>query len=130
MFSTQATRLCLALRGVARLPPLDAKRIDGVLRAAGRYALMVHSSSSMTPTVIADRGARVVQAMGQACHCSQLLSVPSAVGRRSTQPAVSEPRLSVLAMCLLNSEILDNGHGIGGRADDVGISRQIDVPAI
>nr|XP_036581443.1 uncharacterized protein CTRU02_08493 [Colletotrichum truncatum]KAF6789794.1 hypothetical protein CTRU02_08493 [Colletotrichum truncatum] len=53
-FSEQATRLCLALRGMVRQLSLDLKMIDGVLRAAGKYTLLIHNSISMTPTIIAD----------------------------------------------------------------------------
>ena len=36
----------------------DLSRIESVLRATGRYALMLRESSAMTPTVIADIEAR------------------------------------------------------------------------
>nr|XP_036584417.1 ATP-dependent DNA helicase [Colletotrichum truncatum]KAF6793935.1 ATP-dependent DNA helicase [Colletotrichum truncatum] len=111
MFSVQATRLCLALREVAGLPPLDVKRIDGVLRAAGRYALMVHSSSSMTATVIADIEARGLSKpwdrLAIVANCCQypVRLDGGALSRRGRSPS-----LSVLAVCLLNGEILDNGN--------------------
>jgi hypothetical protein len=120
MFSTQATRLCLALRGLAGLPPLDAKRIDGVLRAAGRYALIVQSSSSMTPLVIADietRGlSKLWDRLGIIANCCQY-SVRLNSGALSRQGRSLS--LSVLAMCLLNGEILDNGNNEMASVDEL-----------
>lgn len=110
MFSKQATRLCLALDRVAGLPLPDTKRVDGVLRAAGRYALMVHSSSSMTPTVIADIEARGLSKpwdrLAIIANCCQyrVRLDGGELSRRGLSPS-----LSVLAMCLLNGEILNNG---------------------
>ncbi|KAK1975348.1 hypothetical protein LZ30DRAFT_764297 [Colletotrichum cereale] len=96
MFSTQATRLCLALRGVTGLPSLGMNRIDGVLRAAGRYTLMVHSSRSMTPTVIADI---------EAPNCCQY---PVRLDGGALSRQGRSLSLSVLAICLLNGKILNN----------------------
>ncbi|KAI7908960.1 hypothetical protein M0657_012049 [Pyricularia oryzae] len=53
-FSAQATRLCLALRAVTWLAPLDIEHIDRVIRAAGKYSLTVRNSDSITPTIFAD----------------------------------------------------------------------------
>ncbi|KFH40309.1 hypothetical protein ACRE_090290 [Hapsidospora chrysogenum ATCC 11550] len=112
-FSTQATRLCLALRRLAELPRLDTKRVEGVLRAAGRYKLMVHGSSPMTPIVIADIEARGLSKpwdrlaiVANCCQYSLRLD-GGALSRRGRSPS-----LSVLAMCLLNGEILDNSNNM------------------
>ncbi|KAJ0362690.1 hypothetical protein COL26b_013257 [Colletotrichum chrysophilum] len=111
MFSTQATRLCLALRGLAGLSPPDAKRIDGVLRAAGRYGLTVHSSSSMTPTVIDDIEARELSKpwdrLAIIANCCQY---PVRLDGGALSRQGQSLSLSVLAMCLLNGEILNNGN--------------------
>jgi hypothetical protein len=111
MFSTQATRLCLALRGVAGLPPLDAKQVDGVLRAAGRYALMIHSSSSMTPMVIADIEARgLSKPWDRLAIVANCCRYPVRLDSGALSREHCSPSLSVLAMCLLNGEILNNGN--------------------
>jgi hypothetical protein len=110
-FSTEATRLCLALRAIACLHLLDIQRIDGVLKAAGRYRLMLHESSRMTPIVIADLEARKLSKpwdrLAITANCCQYAI-------RLDGEALSQQRcslsLSVLAMCLLNGEILDNGN--------------------
>lgn len=57
-FSTQVTRLCLALCRVTGLTPLDLQQIDYVLRAARRYTLILDGSTSIITTVIADIEAR------------------------------------------------------------------------
>lgn len=89
---------------------------------------MVHSSSSMTSTVIADIEARgLSKPWDRLANCCQY---PVRLDGGALSRQCRSLSLSVLAMCLLNSEILDNGQGIGGRADDVGISQQNDVPAI
>ncbi|KAK2036159.1 hypothetical protein LZ31DRAFT_254661 [Colletotrichum somersetense] len=110
-FSVQATGLCLALRSMPGLLPQDAKRIDGVLRAAGRYRLMLRDSSSMTPTVIADIEARGLSKpwdrLAIVANCCQY---PVRLDGGSLSRQGQSPSLSVLAMCLLNGEILDNGN--------------------
>ncbi|RYP66846.1 hypothetical protein DL771_007568 [Monosporascus sp. 5C6A] len=109
-FSTEATRLCLALRRAAReLPSDDICWIDDVLRAAGRYVVMLHESSAMTPTVIAD-----IEARGLSKPWDRLAIVANCCQYpvRLDDEVLSRQRrslsLSVLAMCLLNGEILDN----------------------
>ncbi|KAL8372203.1 hypothetical protein RB595_001816 [Gaeumannomyces hyphopodioides] len=110
-FSTQATRLCLALRAEAGLSPLEVERIDRVLQAAGRYALILRGSNSMTPTVIADIETRGLSKpwdrLAIVANCCQY-RVRLDGGALSQQ--CCSPSLSVLAMSLLNGEILDNGN--------------------
>ncbi|TLS21315.1 uncharacterized protein PpBr36_10400 [Pyricularia pennisetigena] len=113
-FSTETTRLCLALRAVTWLAPSDIERIEFVIRAAGRYSLTVRSSDSMTPTVIADVEARGLskpwdrlEIVANCCRYPVRLD-----GKVLSQQRCS-PSLSVLAMSLLNGEILKNDdHGI------------------
>jgi hypothetical protein len=110
-FSTKATRLCLVLRAIAGLRPLDMQHIDGVLKATGRYRLMLHESSCMTPIVIADIEARKLSKpwdrLALIANCCQYAI-------RLDGEALSQRRcslsLSVLAMCLLNGEIVNNGN--------------------
>lgn len=111
-FSTEATRLCLALNAVAgKLQPGDLCRIDGVLRAAGRYALLLPESSAMTPTVMTDIEARGLEKpwdrlaiLANCCQYSVRLD-DEALRRQSRSLS-----LSMLAMCLLNGEILNNNN--------------------
>ena len=109
-FSTEATRLCLALRKMeGELQPKDMCWIDGVLRAAGRYAIMLHGSSLMTPTVVADIEGRGLSKpwdrLPIIANCCQFSVRLDSGALRRQHRSLS---LSVLAMCLLNGEILDN----------------------
>ncbi len=111
-FSEQATRLYLELQKAARLLSQDdVYRIDSVLRATGRYVLMLHELSAMTPTVITD-----IEARGMADSWDRLAIVANCCqySIRLDRNALIQQRrslsLSILAMCLLNGEILNNGH--------------------
>lgn len=111
-FSEEATRLCLALRKAGNLLlPADVGKIDNVLRAAGRYSLMLGTSDAMTPTVMADIEARGLSEpwdrlaiLANCCKYALRLDV------KALQRQGRSLSLSVLAMCSLNGEILDNGH--------------------
>ncbi|KFA66573.1 hypothetical protein S40285_09590, partial [Stachybotrys chlorohalonatus IBT 40285] len=109
-FSTEATRLCMALRNVAgKLPSGEIYWIDNVLRAAGRYRVMLPTSSAMTPAVIADIEARELSLpwdrLAIIANCCQYSVRLDDEALRRQRRSLS---LSVLAMCLLNGEILDN----------------------
>jgi hypothetical protein len=106
----QATRLCLALRGTAEeMLPEDMSGINDVLRAAGRYVDMLRESNAMTPTVVADIEARDLDVLwdrlaiiGNCCQYRIRLDVTSLCQQHHSLS------LSVLALCLLNGEILKN----------------------
>lgn len=109
-FSKQATRLCLALRRVEnKLSPNEVCWIDGVLRAAGRYALVLPESSAMTPTVVADIEARGLtkpwDRLAILANCCQYSVRLDGEALRQQNHSLS---LSILAMSLLNGEILNN----------------------
>ncbi|KAM3449436.1 hypothetical protein MY3296_006901 [Beauveria thailandica] len=111
-FCTEATRLCLALRSNIGLPRDDIRLISGVLRAAGRYTAILPENSAMTWTIIADIEARGLSKpwdrlaiVANCCQYSVRLDGEAlSLQRRSLS-------LSLLAMCLLNGEILDNNDG-------------------
>lgn len=109
-FSTEATRLCLALRGAGvELRPDDVRRIDDVLRAATRYTAVLHESSTMTPAVVTDIEARGLSKpwdrLAILANCCQY---PVRLDCEALSKQYHSLSLSVLAMCLLNGEILDN----------------------
>ncbi|KAH0598276.1 hypothetical protein MHUMG1_03573 [Metarhizium humberi] len=108
-FSMQATILCRAARSSGVLLPGDGGRIDEVLRAAGRYTVLLSKSSVMTPRVIADIEARGLSKpwdrLGIVANCCQYSLRLDGDVLRGQRRSLS---LSVLAMCLLNGEILDN----------------------
>ncbi|EFZ04529.2 hypothetical protein MAA_01603 [Metarhizium robertsii ARSEF 23] len=111
-FSAQVTQLCLAIRGAAESMRLnDLRRIDNILQAAGRYALILPESSCMTPTVIADIETRGLtqpwDRLALIANCCQYpVRLDSEVLCRRSQSL----SLSILAMCLLNGEILNNSN--------------------
>ncbi|GFP54313.1 hypothetical protein TASIC1_0003069100 [Trichoderma asperellum] len=113
-FSTEATRLCLALDGV-NLSPDDKRRIEHVKRAAGRYTELLPESSAMTPIVVTD-----IEARGLSKPWDRLAIVANCCQytMRLDYEALSKQgyslSLSVLAMCLLNGEILDNSDSSSG----------------
>lgn len=108
-FCTEATRLCLALRKSRALPEDDIRRIDGVLQAAGRYTTILPEATAMTSIVITDLEARGLSKpwdrLAIAANCCQYSVRLDGEALRYQRCSLS---LSLLAMCLLNGEILDN----------------------
>jgi hypothetical protein len=117
-FSEEATRLCLALLETAQPP--DEQRIHKVLRAAGKYSLTLPGSSSMTPTVISDVEARgLSKPWDRLAIVANCCRYPVRLDGGALSRQRCSPSLSVLAMCLLNGEILDNGNDNGVRAAEL-----------
>ncbi|KAL8337121.1 hypothetical protein RB601_008572 [Gaeumannomyces tritici] len=116
-FSEQATLLCQALRGVAVHPTADQTRqIADVERAAGRYQLLVPKSSSMTPRVLADVESRKLsQPWDRLAIVANCCRYPVRLNTEALSQRNHSISLSLLAMCLLNGEILDDD----GDDDDV-----------
>jgi len=111
-FFEQATRLCLALHDwTARRSPRVEHEIQGVLWAAGRYNVILPRLASMTPIIVADVEARELGkpwdrlAIVANC-CRYSIRLNSAKLKKEGQSL----SLSMLAMCLLNGEILNNAH--------------------
>ncbi|EHK20856.1 uncharacterized protein TRIVIDRAFT_69673 [Trichoderma virens Gv29-8] len=109
-FSTQATRLCLALRSrEVELPPDDVCRINDVLRAAGRYKEVLHESSAMTPTIITDIEARgLLKPWDRLAILANCCQYPVRLDCEALSKQRHSLSLSMMVMCLLNGEILDN----------------------
>lgn len=108
-FSIQATWLCLKLeKADKQLSQEDTSRINSVLQATGRYNLILDESSAMTPRIIADIEARGMEQpsdrlaiVANCCQYSMRLDY-NALSRQDYSLS-----LSILAMCLLNGEILN-----------------------
>jgi hypothetical protein len=122
-FSKEATQLCLALRNTAKVTQEDISKIKHVLEAAGRYRDMLEGSSAMTPTVIADIEARELSKpwdrlaiIANCCQYTERLD-----DKALTQQGHSLS-LSVLAMCLLNGEILNNNDNGSKPVDPLTVS--------
>ncbi|KAI5463589.1 hypothetical protein BGZ63DRAFT_452949 [Mariannaea sp. PMI_226] len=109
-FSTQATRLCLALHNAGvELPPDDRCRINDVLRAAGKYTATLDKSSAMTPRIVTDVEARgLSQPWDRLAILANCCQYPVRLDGEALRKQNRSLSLSVLAMCLLNGEILDN----------------------
>ncbi|KFA80121.1 hypothetical protein S40288_04636 [Stachybotrys chartarum IBT 40288] len=115
-FSKQVTRLCLALKELTEPDELlseELEQVKDVLLAAGRYKLSIEDSSSMTPRVVADIEARGLSKpwdrLAIVANCCQY---PVRLNSGELSRHDQSLSLSVLAMCLLNGEILDNSKNI------------------
>ncbi|KAI0205227.1 hypothetical protein F4808DRAFT_448285 [Astrocystis sublimbata] len=102
-FSHQATLLCLALRSY------DVLKTGKVLGAIGEYRLLLDSSHSMTAQVIKDVEKKAIQNFPDRlpiiANCCQYPIRVDVLGHHRRATSLS---LSILAMCLLNGEILQN----------------------
>ncbi|KAK3395076.1 hypothetical protein B0H63DRAFT_499263 [Podospora didyma] len=124
-FSLEATRLCLALRPDRRSPhyfhfqphyPREKSRreettlIDRILSVAGKYSHKLSVSESVTPAVVADIEKRGAQdpwdRLAIVANCCQYTTRLETERLKQERHSLS---LSMLAMCLLNGEILYNG---------------------
>ncbi|KAI1739708.1 hypothetical protein F4680DRAFT_421281 [Xylaria scruposa] len=109
LFSDQATKLCLAFRRTGRPTLKEREMIESVLNKAGKYTLLLRESQTMSPTIISDVEKRDVRnvwdrlaIVGNCCSYSTRMDIERL---RQTGHSLS---LSMLAMYLLNGEILDN----------------------
>lgn len=118
-FSEQATRLCLACQkrsGRYRGPPTPAamarmiRTTRRILHQAGKYTLLLKSSEPMTPRIVTD-----IDRRRMARHWDKLDIIANCCGyatRLNTEQLKTHEfslSLSILAQCLLNGEVLNNG---------------------
>lgn len=106
----QATQLCIALQNwTSRWPPRVECEIQHVLWAAGRYKVLLPNSASMTPATVADIEARGMwkpwDRLAIVANCCRYSMRFNSAKLKKQDQSLS---LSMLAMCLLNGEILDN----------------------
>ncbi|KXJ88819.1 hypothetical protein Micbo1qcDRAFT_166263 [Microdochium bolleyi] len=118
--STEATRLCLALSLPRLVPPLGRvarQQIDGVKRSFRRYKLCLEGSSPITPEIVADIESRSVMKpwdrLAIVANCCKYSTRLNTVSLKQKSHSLS---LSILAMCLLNGEIIDNHEDRGAAA--------------
>jgi hypothetical protein len=109
-FSKAATQLCLALRQMQeKLPLVEVRWLKEVLKAAGRYNLMLRGSTPTTPKVVADIEARALSVPWDRpaiiANCCQYSVRLNGEALRRSRYSLS---LASLAMCLFNGEILHN----------------------
>ncbi|KAI1271192.1 hypothetical protein F5Y07DRAFT_383841 [Xylaria sp. FL0933] len=122
-FSVQATKFCLAFRGTGSPMDEDKRRMNVILSRAGRYAVLLKESQIMSPTIIADVEKRGVTCawdrlaiVGNCCDYSVHMNLERL---RQSRHSLS---LSMLAMCLLNGEVLDNRPSSERNASDLTVS--------
>ncbi|KAK4118106.1 hypothetical protein N657DRAFT_651630 [Parathielavia appendiculata] len=131
-FLEEATRLCLACwKSIGRhrilSNPTMRKRkevIKQILQTASKYRLVLKPSEPMTPRIIADIEKRQMKERwdrlaitANCCQYSTRLNV-----RQLMQENVSLS-LAILALCLLNGEVLHNGRSANPRASKMNVSK-------
>ncbi|KAI0449284.1 hypothetical protein F5B21DRAFT_494853 [Xylaria acuta] len=128
LFSDQASKLCRALRCTGHLTPEEREMIESILSKAGKYTVLLDKSQTMSPEIIADVEERDVRdfwdrlaIVGNCCSYSVRMDIERL---RQNGHSLS---LSILAMCLLNGEILDNRPSDEHTASNVTISRFLKV---
>ena len=130
-FLEQATRLCLAYRKsiVRRHIPSNPgmrkreKVMERILQTAGKYRLVLKPSEPMTPRIVADIEKRQMTEhwdrlaiTANCCQYSTRLNV------RQLMQDNASLSLAMLALCLLNGEVLHNGYPAHPRASEMTVS--------
>ncbi|RSL86220.1 hypothetical protein CDV31_016428 [Fusarium ambrosium] len=108
---TEATKLCQAYRDLNPLHEGEKKTIDGILSAMGKYAGRLRKDEPMYPTIISDIAKRGTEFPWDrldiiANTCWYPVSLNTLALRKSNFSL----SLSILAQCLLNGEVMVDGH--------------------
>ncbi|KAI1347245.1 hypothetical protein F5Y01DRAFT_307656 [Xylaria sp. FL0043] len=108
-FSVQATKFCLAFRLTGSPMDEEKRKMNMILSRAGRYTVLLKESQIMSPAIITD-----VEKRGVTCAWDRLAIVGNCcdysvrMNLERLRPSHHSLSLSLLAMCLLNGEVLDN----------------------
>ncbi|RYP78264.1 hypothetical protein DL771_000741 [Monosporascus sp. 5C6A] len=109
-FSDQATRLCQAFQRAESQTPEEKRAIKAITTRAGRYAVLLNKSESMAPAIIADVERRgVSNPWDRLAIVANCCSYPVRLHIQQLREEGHSLSLSMLAMCLLNGQILHNG---------------------
>ncbi|RYP70649.1 hypothetical protein DL769_004895 [Monosporascus sp. CRB-8-3] len=109
-FSDEATRLCQAFRRAESQTPEEKWAIRTITTRAGRYAVLLKGSESMAPAIIADVERRgVSNPWDRLAIVANCCSYPVRLHIQQLHEEDHSLSLSMLAMCLLNGQILHNG---------------------
>ncbi|KAJ4256128.1 hypothetical protein NW762_009204 [Fusarium torreyae] len=112
-FSESATKFCLGFRRHHFKTREDEEKINYILTTAGKYTLLLPSSNSMSGIIVSDVKARGAtepwDRLAIIANCCQYATRLNSM--RLQQDGESGPSLdlSILALRLLNGEILKNG---------------------
>ncbi|KAI1330310.1 hypothetical protein F5Y16DRAFT_408762 [Xylariaceae sp. FL0255] len=108
-FSIQTTKFCLAFRSTFNQTRQNKDMVDSILNKAGRYTMLLEESRTMTPQIISDvEGRGVKQVWDRLAIVGNCCSFPVRMDIERLQENGQSLSLSMLAMCLLNGEMLDN----------------------
>ncbi|RGP76857.1 hypothetical protein FLONG3_4940 [Fusarium longipes] len=111
-FSESATKFCLAFRRHDLATDEDNEKITHILRTAGRYKILLSPSTSMSGTIISDVQWRGVtepwDRLAIIANCCQYGTRLDATRLKRKGENVPSLDLSILALRLLNGEILNN----------------------
>ncbi|UZP38206.1 hypothetical protein NXS19_006022 [Fusarium pseudograminearum] len=111
-FSESATKFCLAFRRHHFATSEDEEKITHILKTAGRYRMLLSHSTSMSGTIISDVNWRGVtepwDRLAIIANCCQYATRLDAARLQQMEGNVASLDLSILALRLLNGEILNN----------------------
>ncbi|RYP25253.1 hypothetical protein DL765_000134 [Monosporascus sp. GIB2] len=123
-FSDRATRLCQAFRSAGFQTPEEKRAIRDIRTRAGRYAVLLKKSESMAPAIIADVARRgVSNPWDRLAIVANCCSYPVRLHLQELRENGHSLSLSMLAMCLLNGQILHNVRPSPRPASDMTASR-------
>ncbi|KAL4731203.1 hypothetical protein ACLX1H_000165 [Fusarium chlamydosporum] len=111
-FSESATKFCTAFRRHHFVTSEDEEKITHVLKTAGRYQILLSPSTSMSGTIISDVNWRGITEpwdrlaiIANCCQYDIRLNATKLQQKGESGPSID---LSILALRLLNGEILNN----------------------
>ncbi|KAI0517836.1 hypothetical protein F5B22DRAFT_602674 [Xylaria bambusicola] len=108
-FSKKVTSLCRDIQNTLPLVEKREKMIESILSAAGRYTTLLDESQTMSPTIIADVEKRGVKHVWDRLPIvANCCSYPVRMDIENLRKSRHSVSLSMLTMCLLNGEILNN----------------------
>lgn len=111
-FSESATKFCLAFRQHHFATSEDEEKIIHILKTAGRYRMLLSHSTSMSGMIISDVNWRGVtepwDRLAIIANCCQYATRLDATRLQQMGGNVASLDLSILALRLLNGEILNN----------------------
>ncbi|KAM0351336.1 hypothetical protein ACHAO7_008821 [Fusarium culmorum] len=111
-FSESATKFCLAFRRHHSATSEDEEKIIHILKTAGRYRMLLSHSTSMSGIIISDVNWRGVtepwDRLAIIANCCQYATRLDATRLQQMGGNVASLDLSILALRLLNGEILNN----------------------
>ncbi|RYP78471.1 hypothetical protein DL770_006884 [Monosporascus sp. CRB-9-2] len=108
-FSFEATRLCQAFQRIRSRTRKQSDAINQIPGTAGKYTIMLERSNAMFPTIIDSIGRRNPEkSWDRLAIVSNCCQYPIRLNKEELQQKSCSLDLSMLALCLLNGEIIYN----------------------